>query len=139
MTKTQALLVNLKARDALMTNYLTLDKKLPISQAVKLLLDGQAKSFLITDNEHPYGVISSNDIVRGIKEFGEEDALHHITQTNLTYVDVEAPLSDVFSELKKSKSPIVLVTSHDQMMGIIDAENLAELILVNDARKSAHI
>lgn len=139
MTKTQALLVNLKARDALMTNYLTLDKKLPISHAVKLLLDGQAKSFLITDNEHPCGVISSNDIVRGIKEFGEEDALHHITQTNLTYVDVEAPLSDVFSELKKSKSPIVLVTSHDQMMGIIDVENLAELILVNDARKSAHI
>jgi Zn-dependent protease/predicted transcriptional regulator len=139
MVKTQALLVDLKAKDALMTNYLALDKLLPISHAVKLLLDGQAKSFLITENNQPYGVISSNDIVRGIKEFGEEDTLDHITQTNLTYVDTDAPLSDVFSELKKSKSPIVLVTSNGQLMGIIDAENLAELILVNDARKSAHI
>jgi len=138
MVKTQALLVDLKAKDALMTNYLALDKLLPISHAVKLLLDGQAKNFLITENEQPYGVISSKDIVRGIKEFGEEGTLDHITQTNLTYVDKDAPLSDVFLELKKSKSPIVLVASQGQLMGIIDAENLAELILVNDARKSTH-
>lgn len=136
MVKTQALISDLVAKDAMMTNYVSIEKHEPISKAVSLLLDGQASSFMITNNGQPYGVIGGDDIVRGIKEFGEDEPLDKIAQTNLNYVDYNSPLNDVFLEFRKSKTPILLVRQNDHFAGVIDTENLAELIMIHNARKN---
>ncbi len=38
------------------------------------MLDGQAKSFLVTENGVLFGIIDRGDIIRGVKEFDSNPA-----------------------------------------------------------------
>lgn len=136
MVKTQELISELSAKDAVMTNYVTIEKNQPISLAIKLLLDGQAKNFLITDNHVPVGIVGSEEIIRGIQEIGESAPIEKITQRKIIYVDASASLNDVFLEFKNSRLSLILVKDGDDLIGVIDTENLAELILIHNARKN---
>jgi Zn-dependent protease/predicted transcriptional regulator len=134
MVTTQALIVELTARNAMMTNFISLEKEEPISKAIELLLDSQAKSFLITDHGTPYGIIDRNDIIRGVKEFDEHQSVQLIAQKEMTIVDSNTPLNDVFMEFRKTRTPLILVMDHNQLAGIIDTDNIAELIMIHNAR-----
>jgi Zn-dependent protease len=134
MVTTQALIVELTAKNAMMTNFMKLEKEEPISKAIELLLGSQAKSFLITENGTPYGIIDRNDIIRGVKEFNENQSVQHIAQKELIIVDSNTPLNDVFLEFRRTRTPLILVMDQDQLVGIIDTDNIAELIMIHNAR-----
>jgi len=136
MVKTQELVVTFTAKHAMMTQFFSLKKEEPISKAIELLLAGQAKSFLITDQGIPYGIIDRDDIIRGIKEFDENQSLQHIARKELITVDENTPLTEVFMEFRKTRTPLILVMAHDQLAGILDTENIAELIMINTARRA---
>jgi predicted transcriptional regulator len=138
MVKTQSMIADLTANDALMTDFISIDKNEPISSAIKLLLDGQSKNFLVTANGKPYGTINRDDIIRGIREVGEAGNIEKITNQELVYVDYTKPLADVFIEFRKQGMPLVLVTENDRVKGIIDADNVAEVIMVHMARKQVN-
>jgi Zn-dependent protease/CBS domain-containing protein len=135
MVNTQSLVMEFTAKNAMMTNFISLAKEEPISRAIELLLDGQAKSFLVTDAGTPYGVIDRDDIIRGVKEFDEHQSVQHIAQKELIYVQAATPLNDVFMEFKRTRTPLVLVLEDDRLAGIIDTENIAELIMIQNARR----
>jgi Zn-dependent protease len=136
MVKTQELVVRFTAKHAMMTQFIPLEKEEPISKAIELLLAGQAKSFLITDQGIPYGIIDRDDIIRGVKEFDENQSVQHIARKELVTVDENTPLNEVFMEFRKTRTPLILVMAHDQLAGIIDTENIAELIMINSARRA---
>ncbi len=135
MVTTQALIVELTAKNAMMTNFISLDKDEPIANAIKLLLAGQAKSFLITEGGTPYGIIDRDDIIRGVKEFDENQSVQHIAQKDLIYVNSTTSLIDVFVEFRKTRAPLILVKDNNHLAGIIDTENIAELIMIHNARR----
>jgi len=134
MVKTQFFISDLKVSDALMTNYKTLDKNQTIGDAVKMLLDGDAKSFLVTSNGTPFGTIGRDEIIKGIKDEGESGSIENFTNKSVASVNINAPLNDVFTQFQQSRIPIVVVTSGIDIKGIVDAENIAELIMVKSAR-----
>ncbi len=135
MVKTQSFLTDLKAGDAIMTHYQSIDKNQTIADSIKILLDGEAKNFLITENGYPFGVINRDHIIKGIQDFGENAPLHAITDTGLIIVDINDSLNLVFQEFQKTRSPLILVHKNNQLAGIIDAENIAELIMIKNARQ----
>ena len=135
MVTTQSLIVALTAKNAMMTSYISIEKEEPISKAIELLLGGQAKSFLVTDDGTPYGVIDRDDIIRGVKEFDENQPVEQIAQKELIYVDIATPLNDVFMEFRKTRTPLMLVRENNHLAGIIDTDNIAELIMIHNARR----
>ena len=137
MVKTQFFITDLTAADALMTSYRTLDKNQPIGAAVKLLLDGAAKSFVITHEGAPFGTIGRDQIIRGIKEYGEDAVIERVTDKNIVSVSLGTSLNEVFSKFQQSRTPLIMVNSPSGTEGIIDAENIAELIMVKSAREKS--
>ncbi len=136
MVMTQSLIIELTAKNAMMTNFISLEKEEPISKAIELLLAGQAKSFLVTDQGVPYGIIDRDDIIRGVKEFNENQSVEHIAQKELIYVNSATPLIEVFMEFRKTRTPLILVKDSDQLVGMIDTDNIAELIMIQSARRN---
>ncbi len=134
MVKSQSFLTGLVARDALMTNYQTLDKNQTIADAVRLLLDGEAKNFLVLDDDRPFGVLNRDHIIRGIQAAGESALLHTVADPNLLYADSSAPLQEILVQFQQVKQSIILVQEQGRLMGIIDLDNISELIMVNAAR-----
>lgn len=136
MVKNQMLVADFTAKNAMMTNYVSLEKNEPISRAIELLLAGQAKSFLVTEEGNPYGVIDRSDIIRGVREYDESQPVQHITQRELIFVKSSTPLNDVFLEFRKTRTPLILVQDEDHFIGVIDTENIAELIMILHARRN---
>jgi Zn-dependent protease len=134
MVKSQSFIQGLTARDALMTNFSALDKNQTIGAAVKMLLDGEAKNFLVTDDGAPFGVLNRDHIIRGIQAAGESAPIHTVADTNLLYADIDTPLQEVLQAFQKVKPSILLVREQGQLAGIIDLDNISELIMVNAAR-----
>ncbi len=134
MVKNQYYISELKASDALMTNFIKIDKSETISDAIRLLLDGEAKSFLVTDNGTPYGILSRDHIIKGINQYGETATIETIADKNLIYSEMNTSLNDVFLLFQQTRSPIILVRANNVFKGIIDAENIAELIMIKTAR-----
>ncbi|MBK9336082.1 MAG: site-2 protease family protein [Lewinellaceae bacterium] len=134
MVKTQSFLHGLTARDAVMTNYSALDKNQTIGEAVRMLLDGEAKNFLVTDQGEPFGVLNRDHIIRGIQAAGESAPIHSVADTNLQFAEMQAPLQEVMQNFQQAKLSILLVREHGRLIGIIDLDNISELILVNAAR-----
>lgn len=135
MVKTQFFISDLKASDALMTSFGRMDKNEPIGRAVRMLLDGESKHFLITDEGVPYGTVGRDQIIKGIKDFGEEAAVDKIAERKIFSVTPDTSLNDVFTGFQQSGAPFVLVRSGEEIYGIIDSENIAELIMVRSARQ----
>ncbi|HEX5168308.1 MAG TPA: site-2 protease family protein [Cyclobacteriaceae bacterium] len=134
MVKTYSALEAFTARNAMMTRYTSLDKTNTIADAIKMLLDGEAKNFLITDNGQPFGIVSRDSIIRGISTVGDRSPLEMIASRNLVYFDVDAPLADIYKSFYEDKVPVVLVSQAGRLAGIIDAENIAELIMISQAK-----
>ncbi|MCS6929601.1 MAG: site-2 protease family protein [Saprospiraceae bacterium] len=132
--RSQSFLEGYTAGDALMTNFQTLDKHQTIRDAVHLLLAGQARTFLITENGFPYGVLTRDHIIRGIQSAGENAPVHLIADTQLHYFDIHTPLEEVLTYFQETPGSIVLVRDGNGLVGIIDSENISELIMINAAR-----
>jgi Zn-dependent protease len=137
--KAQSFISGINAGSVLMTNFETIEKNQPIGLAVKMLLDGQSKNFLITDNGNPYGMINRDRIIQGISNYGEAAEIDKITDTNLVFKDSSALLTDMLVEFQKSKASIICITQQNQFVGIVDFDNVTEMILINEARKSITI
>ena len=136
MVKNQVLVADFTARNAMMTNYISLEKNEPISRAIELLLAGQAKSFLVTSEGKPYGILDRSDIIRGVRAYDETQPVQHIAQRELIFVKSSTPLNDVFLEFRKTRTPLILVQDEDHFIGVIDTENIAELIMILHARRN---
>ncbi|MCS6934310.1 MAG: site-2 protease family protein [Chitinophagales bacterium] len=134
IVKAQSSIAHLSARDAVMTRFFTLERTATIGDAVKLLLSGEAKNFLITDQGRPFGVIGRDHIIKGITTVGEHASVESITDTALHIVDAHTPLNEVFSEFQKDRTPLVLVRNGTELLGVIDMENITEIIMINTAR-----
>jgi Zn-dependent protease/predicted transcriptional regulator len=135
MVKQQSLLGGLTAKDCLMTKFIMLDKYDTIGKAVGVLLDGEAKNFIIIDNEKPYGIVVREQLIKGLKEHGEEGELKDIANTEISAVSINSPLAEVMKKITESELSVVLVLDSDKMVGIIDSENIGELIMINEAKK----
>lgn len=136
LVTTQSLIVELIAKNAMMTTFVTLDKDETIARAIELLLAGSAKSFLVTEQGAPYGIIDRNDIIRGIKDFDENQSVQHIAKRDLVVVHSNTPLSEVFEAFKKTRTPMILVEDGGRLSGVIDTDNIAELIMIHQVRRS---
>lgn len=134
MVQAQSYISGFTARHALMTDVKMLDVKQRIFDAVKMLLDGEAKNFLLMKEGKPYGIVTRDHIIKGLREQGEDTGLETIADTQLYYADINTPLEEIFNDIQRQGNPLVLITENGQLAGAVDFENISELIMVNSAR-----
>jgi Zn-dependent protease/CBS domain-containing protein len=133
MVKTQFFITGMKAEDAAMTRFTTIEKDRTIADAIKLLLDGEAKSFVITEQGKPFGSIGRDQLIKGLKNMGESALLEQITEHKPVTVEPGLPLKEVFTLLQQSQPPLILVMKDEKLLGVINSENISELIMVQTA------
>jgi Zn-dependent protease/CBS domain-containing protein len=136
MVKTQAVLSGLKVRDALVSDYRMLDVNDTLKEAVQALLRGDGRYFIIAEGSKPAGMIGRDDIIRGLREHGEDAPLQHVVRRDVRIVDADTPLETVFPVLQGSGFSAVLVQDGRETVGFIDTENIAELLMVQSVNKA---
>jgi Zn-dependent protease/predicted transcriptional regulator len=136
------LLKGIVARNAVMVHYPVLPATATLQAAVEALLSSQARSFLITDPQgRPVGSLSREQLISALHEGIPLTApITQVMNEHLIAVDANTPLSEVMRILQAEDVPFVLVEEKTGptpvLLGIIDAENIAEYLLIKKAQEA---
>ncbi len=64
------ILKDFRVKDVMIKHFIIFDEKVPLRNAVKTMLEGQDKEFIITRDNRVTGVLTKNTILKGLAEKG---------------------------------------------------------------------
>lgn len=130
---TRSVLSNYQVKDVLMHQFTTLHAFEKINKAIATLLDGQEKEFLVEQDNKIIGYLTRDDIIRGLQEKGQEASVGHIAQKNILVLSPDMPLQEAYEKMSQQNLPICPVMENGQLLGVLDMENIVELVMLEKA------
>lgn len=127
---TQSLIAGYRVSDVVMHQFTILHASSTIDYAVRLLLDGQEKEFLVEEDGQISGAITRDDLIRGLQQFGKEEPLSKVLNREILRLEHDMPLTEAYQKMNESKSRICPVYRHGELAGVLNQENIMELIMV---------
>jgi Predicted transcriptional regulator, contains C-terminal CBS domains len=136
MEQTKMALGSLTVRDALMHQFTTLSPHSTLGEASEALLNGQDTTFVVLDNGKPIGLLTVNEIVKGLAESGTRVQISAFMKRDFLIVSPDVKLFDLLMELTEKGETAAVVVEGDSHVGLIDRQNLQERILIEQALHS---
>ena len=134
MTQSKSILKGHAVMDVMMDKLPNLSAEDHLDVAVQKLLSGQETEFLVTDNGHVAGVISRNDIIKGLSENGKDIAIGKIMSNKFEELRPDMPIEDVFTKMQMHGYSILpVVDQNGKLIGSLDMNNITEFIMVRAA------
>src|SRR6266542_4279728 len=130
---TKNVLAGLSVRDVLMTKFTVLSPDDNLEKAVRVLLDGQEQEFLITTNEQVQGVLTRKELIHGSSAFGKSSLISNSMRKDFLTLSPEMNLQDVYMKMMTDSYIVYPVQDNGKLVGMVDKENVSELILVRQA------
>lgn len=136
--QTKSLLSGKKVKDMLMKNYTPLNPQLSLKNVIEILLNGHEEEFIVVENEKPVGVLTKNDIIKGITQHGHDVSTGEVMDRDFFTVQIEDSIKDVYEKMQKSENRIAPVEQEGQIVGVIDVKNITEFMMVYQAMKGSN-
>jgi Zn-dependent protease/CBS domain-containing protein len=124
---------DLRVRDAMITDFLTLAPSDTLKQAADQLLAGSQQDFPVLEGDLIVGVLSRGDLMKALATRGLTGTVAESMSPGCRPVDASAPLPSVFDQMQRSGCPLIPVTSQGRLVGILTLENIGEFIMVRSA------
>ena len=130
---TKSMLSKFKVRDVTMTSYTILSPQDTIGKAVKTLLEGQEREFLVGAENEVQGVLTRNEIIKGLNEHGKETTVSEVMRKDFIILQSGMELKDAYQNLMVNPCSMAPVFEDDVLVGVLDQENINELVMVSKA------
>lgn len=130
---TKSVLEGHTVRDVVMENFTALVSGQSLQSVVHLLLDGQQTEFIVVDNGDVTGVVTREELIKGLSEYGKEASVSQIIRTDYLTLTPEMPLTEVYQKILAGSCNVAPVLQDGSLVGMVDKENINELIMVNQA------
>ena len=118
---------------AMLTEFHVLSPDEPLSRAIELTLAGSQKEFPVLLNEIVVGVLTQSDLLKGLQARGEQTQVGDWMQREVQSADINEPLEQVLERLQNCSCRLLSVTEADRLVGIINLDNIMELIRIQTA------
>lgn len=118
---------------AMLTDFQVLSPDDPLSRAIELTLAGSQKEFPVLVNEVVVGVLTQTDLLKGLQARGEQARVGDWMQREVQSADINEPLVTVLERLQSCQCRLLSVTEADRLVGIINLDNIMELIRIQTA------
>jgi len=129
----KSVLAGLTARSAMETSFRTLAPDESLGRAVQLTLDGSQKDFPVVRDGEVVGVLRQADLLRGLHDHGKLCRVDQVMQGPPAQMQVRDSLENALENMDAGKSGLLAVMDHGRLAGIIDLENLMELLRIEKA------
>ncbi|MEN3943220.1 site-2 protease family protein [Prosthecobacter sp. SYSU 5D2] len=130
----------LRVRDAMLTDFRTLRADATLQDAAGLLLAGTQQDFpMLDDTGHMIGLLTRKGLVSALDKHG---SMHPALEALETCADSLTPvisLGEGLERMRASNCPAIPVYDpvNGQLIGLLTAENIGELLMVRAALRSA--
>ncbi len=108
---------------------ITLDPEISLLEACKKLNDSKVRAALVGKNGDPKGLISMEDVIRGMAEGKEGRPVEESMEREFPTVDADDPLHVAISELGKSGACQVVVLDSNVPSGMLGATDLIRCMI----------
>jgi Zn-dependent protease len=133
LEKSKKTLSGTHVRDAIMTQYTMVSPDDTLATAVEHLLKGQERGFLVGKGDQTLGVISRSDIIKGLVAHGMKGVVTDVMHRDFPAINPDMLLQDVYLKVMTTQDAICPVYDGAKLIGVIDSENISELLLIRDA------
>jgi Zn-dependent protease/predicted transcriptional regulator len=134
--QTKSALAGLKVKDALMRQFTVLSPHDGLSTAVDALLNSQDSEFVVSDSGRPVGLLTKNEIIKGLSEQGKDAPVSAFMHPNFFVVNPDVKLADFFQQVLEKGQNVALVMDGDSLLGLIDRENVEEKLMIQEALRN---
>ncbi len=118
---------------AMLTDFQTLSVDDSLAHAIELTLAGSQKAFPVLENGRTVGVLTQHGLLRGLQATGEHTRVVDWMQKKIQSAEVDEPVHQILKRLQSDHCPLISVTEEGTLVGIIDLENISELIQIQAA------
>ena len=118
---------------AMLTDFQVLAPDDLLSHVVELTLAGSQTDFPILKDSAMIGVLGQVDLLRGLQQGGEQNRVKDFMQSEVYSADIKEPLEQVLKSIQSHHCSLVSVTEDDKFVGIVNLENIIELIQIQTA------
>jgi len=136
MVQLRDLLNGATVREAMMTQFRTLRGEDTLEQAVDELLAGSQQDFPVFDHVGFQGLLSRQDLVKGIRKDGMNAVVSDWASQEPQAVSPDDALIETLDSMRSSNLHAVPVFEHNEMIGLLCAENISELLMIRSATDS---
>ena len=131
--RVQSALAGLTVSDAIMHRFTILDPNSTLGEAADALINGQDTAFVIADEERLVGLLTKDEIIRGLAEAGSQGAAAKYAASVVQTVDARTPLTEFFQQSMQAERQVAVVMDAGQPVGLIDKQNVEERLLIQEA------
>lgn len=118
---------------AMLSDFQVLSPDEPLSRAIELTLAGSQTEFPVLKNGEMIGVLDQANLLSGLQQQGETSQIQEYMQKDVQSADINEPLEEVLKRLQSSKCRLLSVVKDKQLVGIINLDNIMELINIQAA------
>ncbi|MEH6549417.1 MAG: site-2 protease family protein [Pseudomonadales bacterium] len=124
------------AGQAMLTEFHFLSSADSLAHAVEMTLTGSQKDFPVGDKQQITGVLTQALLLQGLRELGETARVDELALATIQSCDKNEPVEQLMLRLQGQQCPMVAVLDREQVVGIVNLDNVMELISIHSAVKS---
>lgn len=118
---------------AMLTDFQVLSPDDPLSRAIELTMAGSQKEFPVLVDAVMVGMLGQADLLKGLQARGEHALTGDWMQREIQSADIDETLEKVLERLQSCHCGLLSVTEAGRLAGIIDLDNIMELIRIQTA------
>jgi Zn-dependent protease/CBS domain-containing protein len=139
MAQVRTALDGIPVRAAMITDFQTLTPEEPIGRAIDHIIAGFQQDFPVVDNGRPVGVLTLKDLAKALTQHGRDVPVASVMQQQFATAGPGDMLVTALSRLEGGKVHVVPVVEDGRLLGLLTADNLAEVLMIDQAlRQAAH-
>jgi Zn-dependent protease len=134
----QAGMDGVKVRDAMMTNFQSLDEDSRLQDAVALLLAGSQHDFPVVGRAGDFmGLLRRKTLISALADHGPQYQVSEVMEPCQIQLEPQQPLTEAMEKLQHSNCPALPVMDpiSGGLRGLLTAENIGEMIMVRNAMR----
>ncbi len=134
-TEVRSVLAGVRVAQAMRTEFHTLSPDEPLARAVELSLSSSQKDFPVLDiRGGVLGILTYTDLLRGLKELGEQGTVGEVMETGFETVRSDEPLQSAFDRLQSCGCRVVpVLDANGALVGLLDLDNISEIFQIRSA------
>ncbi|WP_299817939.1 site-2 protease family protein [uncultured Pontibacter sp.] len=120
-------------REGMMTNFVSLAPSETVKDALNKLLMGSEHEFIIELEGKVVGILTRMQLIQAVKEEQLNIAVSEIMSHDFRTFNVQDKLSEAYTELQKTRAPLLPVLENGRLAGVINTDNINEFIMIKSA------
>jgi len=137
MVQMRSALAGIPVQKAMVTDFRTLAPDDPLGRAVDYVLAGFQQDFPVVEEGRVVGVLTRSDLLNALARRGKEVRVGDVMQRDIETGGPRDMLEGVLGRLQRRRCHTLPVVQNGQLVGLLTADNLGELLMIEQALRKA--